>query len=327
MKNSQTAAQVRISVIVPTFNRSDQISPLIASILNAKEKIAETIELLIVDNNSNAKHKRRYKQIIESLETDVKVVLLTEEKQGRSCALNRGVKEASGEFIAFIDDDETASEGWLHTIQEWTQREEQPIDYVVGPCLPDWESPPPLWLPALSHQYRGLLGWIEQSNKIESFDSFDGELCGGNCLIRKSALVRAGLFNENLGRRDKNLMGGEDGALHRRLKELQMRGMYDPKMIIYHKVPTSRMTYSYHLRWSFWSGVSNYIRVRDDPTQAEPVPFAFEIPRYWIRKGLQGLANSSLLFLTFRMRNNPRFVIGLLDFAYLCGLLSARFHR
>src|SRR5690606_6602458 len=128
-------------------------------------------------------------------------------------------------------------------------------DYFGGPCLPDWEASPPLWLPAHQHVYRGLLGWIELSAEPIDYDAFEGELCGGNMIVRRDKFLGLGGFAGSLGRGAANLMGGEDGELHRRLKRSGARGLYVPCLSILHKVPSSRMTIGYHRRWAYWSGV------------------------------------------------------------------------
>lgn len=312
----------KISVVIPTYNRSEKLRDLLDSLQTATQAIQNNIEIIIVNNNSSKFHTNNYIAAINDLKNKLNITYLFEQQQGRSFALNSGIRNAQSEFIAFIDDDELADKDWLRTIMNWIERNSSAFDYLVGPCLPNWETTPPDWLPALSNSYRGLLGWIEQSDKTESFHTFQGELCGGNCAIRRSTLIELGLFNVKLGRSSKNLMGGEDGDLHRKLKAAGKSGFYDPSMKIYHWIPSSRMTFKYHLTWSYWSGVSNRIRILTDPSQRENVPHLLGIPRYWIKRGFQGLGVFLFELFSFRLTSSSKCLIGAMDFIYLTGLVT-----
>jgi len=185
-------------------------------------------------------------------------------------------------------------------------------------------SPPPQWLPANIGMYRGLLGWIEQSDKIALFNEFDGELCGGNCVIRSRTFKELGGFNTLLGRSSTNLMGGEDGEFHRRLKAGGKKGIYDPEMIIYHYIPSERMTVGYHVRWAFWSGASNGLRIKKSIDAREQTAYLIGIPRYWLAKGAKGVLSFMAQTISFNLTKNPKGIIGALDAAYLCGLIFGR---
>lgn len=311
-----------LALVIPTFNRADQLSKTLESIKIAEKPTQLPISVYLVDNNSTKENTEKYKALVQLYSSYFSIHYLSEPKQGRSNALNRGIAEAEAEFVGFIDDDESIDISWFTVIHNHLQNEH--IDYLGGPYKPDWEATPPAWLPANVGAYRGILGWIELAEKCISYDDFDGELCGGNCVIKRSIFTAISGFNNSLGRSAKNLMGGEDGEFHRRLKAHKYFGLYDPNLVIYHQIPKSRMTFRYHFRWAFWSGVSNGIRLKTNPLTAEPVPKLWGVPRYWYQKALQGVSRFLFNTLSLTLFKNPNGICGALDALYLLGLFYGK---
>lgn len=307
-----------LSIVIPTFNRSNQIERTICSINQALLPDSFDVEVIVVDNNSESRHGDRYRELVASQLGRVKFKYVKEIRQGRSNACNKGLSEAEAEWVGFIDDDEALDARWLERAAYWMMRSD--VDYVGGACIPDWEIDPPEWLPAHSGQYRGILGWIELRPDVTSYDDFDGELCGGNFIAKKKLLLDAGGFNAKLGRSVGNLLGGEDGDLHRRIKATSAVGFYDPNFVILHTIPASRMTVAYHLRWAYWSGVANGIRIESGEGPREYVPHLLGVPRYWIKKAIIGLLSFSWELMLFRWRSSPVGIVGLMDCCYLWGL-------
>ncbi len=88
-----------VSVIMPTFNRADTISDSISSVLNQSY---EDLELIIVNDGGNAEELNVQ---IDKFNDD-RIRLINAEHQGLSEALNRGINESSGYYIAYLDDDD-----------------------------------------------------------------------------------------------------------------------------------------------------------------------------------------------------------------------------
>jgi len=88
----------KVSVIIPCYNAEDFIKEAIESVL---AQSFQDFEILVVDNNS----KDNSKAIIESF-TNKRVKYLRQEIQGEAAARNKGIEEASGEYIAFLDADD-----------------------------------------------------------------------------------------------------------------------------------------------------------------------------------------------------------------------------
>ena len=95
----ESRGSVQVSVIMPCHNCVAHVSQSIASVL------AQTFgdfELLIIDNASTDDSRLKIAQ-----QQDARIHLLSEEEKGVSHARNRGLAEAKGKFIAFLDADDT----------------------------------------------------------------------------------------------------------------------------------------------------------------------------------------------------------------------------
>ena len=90
-----------VSVIITTYSRTDYLVRAIESVLN---QTYENLETIVVDDNGKGKHQEITKQILSKYEK-VKLIAYDENK-GACYARNIGAKNASGEIIMFLDDDD-----------------------------------------------------------------------------------------------------------------------------------------------------------------------------------------------------------------------------
>lgn len=310
---------IKLSIIIPTYNRPDLLAKALEHIGSARVPKDVVLTVIVSDNNSAPHNQEANKAVVQRFPS-LNLVYLLAVKQGRSAALNFAVAHTNDDYLGFIDDDEKMDSAWFEVVAAHIRRGE--IDFLGGPYKPDWESPPPAWLPMHVGAYRAVLGWIEQSDRLQPFAEFGGSICGGNCVVKRSALLEAGGFVTHIGRSKGNLMGGEDDELHRNLLLKGFHGIYDPAMIIYHFIPNSRMTRSYHLRWAFWSGASNGVRLQWLPP--EPVPKLFGLPRYRFSRALQGLLNFARHLVSREPHREARSFAGLMDAIYLPGTLYGK---
>ncbi len=97
-----------ISIIIPHFNQPDALARCLAS-LARQEACGHEVEILVVDNGSDALPEAQ-------VAAHPAARLLREPEPGPGPARNRGVAEAKGEILAFIDADCVAHPGWLESI-------------------------------------------------------------------------------------------------------------------------------------------------------------------------------------------------------------------
>lgn len=113
-----------VSVITPTFNRADYLPFAVESVLSQS---VSDFELIVIDDGSTDGTA----ELMERYLADSRIRYLKQENQGQSVARNRGIAEARGQFICFLDSDNA----WVSTKLETSLKafEENPeADIVYG---------------------------------------------------------------------------------------------------------------------------------------------------------------------------------------------------
>ncbi|MCG6534401.1 MAG: glycosyltransferase family 2 protein [Syntrophales bacterium LBB04] len=108
MESQENKSQ--ISVVIITFNRAQMLADVLAS-LTEQKRLPD--EVVVVDNNS----RDDTKQVALSFKDRLNIKYVFEGKQGVSFARNTGIANASGDIIAFIDDDCVAQKEWLYYLE------------------------------------------------------------------------------------------------------------------------------------------------------------------------------------------------------------------
>lgn len=97
--------KIVVSVIMPVYNGARYIKKGIQSVL---EQTYKELELIIVNDGSRDNSKEIIEQIIRENSSDVdSIKYIEQENQGISCARNAGLKNACGQYIMFVDQDDT----------------------------------------------------------------------------------------------------------------------------------------------------------------------------------------------------------------------------
>jgi glycosyltransferase involved in cell wall biosynthesis len=250
------------------------------SLLAARVPQGLSVRVTVVDNNS----KDRTRDTVESRMLDFggRLDYLFEPSQGRSHALNAGIKATGGDLVGMIDDDEEIDPGWY--ARAASAFAEEQVDFIGGPYLPKWGAPRPAWLP---RKYAGVIGWVDGGDRVVAYgEGYPGILMGGNAVIARAMLKRVGLYSTSLGRTDKRLLAGEDEDMYHRLLDAGARGLYLPDLIIYHYIPPERLTKHYFRRWCFWRGVSSAAM---DTWRPASVAYLAGVPRYLYGEAARGL--------------------------------------
>jgi len=96
----------KVSVIIPTYNRSIYVLDAIQSVLDQNY---ENIEIIVIDDGSTDGTKEKLASLVEK----GIVHYIYQENQGRSAARNRGISLATGDYLAFLDSDDLLESGTL----------------------------------------------------------------------------------------------------------------------------------------------------------------------------------------------------------------------
>jgi len=237
---------MKVTVILCTYNGDQNVPTALNSL--AAQVLPDSVEwdVIVVDNNS----KDRTRDVVEEFcqRHPGRFHYLFEPQQGKSYALNRGVREAQGDVVAFTDDDVTMEPTWLHNLTanlhngEWAG--------AGGRTLAEGGFVPPKWLAVESQHALAPLAVFDRG--LEAKESKEAPY-GNNMAFRKELFEKHGGFDARLGpcagssRPQKN----EDSEFGMRLLASGERLRYEPSAVVYHHVPPNRMQKKYFLEWWF----------------------------------------------------------------------------
>jgi glycosyltransferase involved in cell wall biosynthesis len=233
-----------ITVILCTYNRCQSLTKALESL--AKSVVPDTTqwEGLVVDNNSSDKTRGVIEEFCRRFPGRFRY--LFEPKQGKSNALNLGIREARGEVLAFMDDDVTVETNWLHSLTaplrapEWAGAggRIRPAEAIKAPSWLALEGP---------HSMAGMLALFDLGD--EACEMHRAPF-GTNMAFRKSMFENHGGFLTDLGPCPGSEMRNEDIEFADRLFAAGERLWYEPSAIVYHAVPEIRLKKPYYL--AFW---------------------------------------------------------------------------
>ncbi|MEN9917931.1 MAG: hypothetical protein RL662_367 [Bacteroidota bacterium] len=248
---------MRFSFITSTYNRDNYIGETLKSVCE-QDFAVDDYEIIVVDNNSTdntavicAEYKAKYptRQFNYYKET----------QQGVSFAHNKGLREAKGEFIVFVDDDETINKDHLSRIDIYLKKYPQ-IDLFATGVIPVYETGQPKWM---SHFTQRLIGgYFNEGKRVKRLkrSNYPGT---GHTIIRRSLYDKYGFYKTDLGRVGKSLMGAEDKELFNRLSENNVACYYLPDIAVYHHIPESKTTDDFFERVTYSIGKSECQRTKN----------------------------------------------------------------
>jgi glycosyltransferase involved in cell wall biosynthesis len=122
-----------ISVVIPTFNRAKQVTRAINSVLN---QTYDRFEIVVVDDGSTDCTRDAICAIIKGDEDSRRISRIRyfyQPNKGQSAARNKGIAEATGNWIAFLDSDDI----WLPEKLELQVRAIEQFQESCGACFTD----------------------------------------------------------------------------------------------------------------------------------------------------------------------------------------------
>lgn len=247
---------MNITVILCTYNRCQVLSKALDSL--AASTVPDLIqwEVLVVDNNSHDQTR----EVVEEFSRRFpgRFQYSFEPQAGKSNALNRGIREAEGDVLAFVDDDVTVEPAWLSSLTG--SLDDDTWAGAGGRIVLDWPPSVPAWLstegPYARHAFPGFDQGPEPKDLI-------GPPFGTNMAFRKAIFTKYGGFRTDLGPTPGSEIRSEDTEFGRRLIFAGERLRYEPAAVVYHPVPASKINKKHFLNWWFDKGRAD---AREFPT-------------------------------------------------------------
>jgi glycosyltransferase involved in cell wall biosynthesis len=241
---------MRVSVVLCTHvtERYDALAEAAESVLQQSH---DDVELVLVSDGSDAVYERMERDYGDR---DDVVVHCHDRNRGLLESRNTGAELASGDVVAFIDDDAVAADDWLEKLVAAYERRDAIA--VGGRMTPRWVAGKPgflpeefYWLVGVTH--RGFAGDTDEPCEVRNTN-------GSNISFRRDVFLDLGGFATDIGGRkgDKQLQGGET-ELCARMREAHGQGVwYVPDAEVEHKVFDYRTDPLWLVKRAFWQGYS-----------------------------------------------------------------------
>lgn len=237
MSSAQTISNVaHISVCICTFKRTGLLTRLLDGLAEQDRDRRFSYSIVVVDNDQSESAR----PVVEDFQarSSLRVVYCVEPRQNIALARNKAVEHATGDFVAFIDDDEFPTKRWLLTLYEACHKYR--ADGVLGPVKPHFDQEPPDWVVQGKFYERPTYptGFVIDWRKGRT----------GNVLLRKQ--VFAG-FEQPFRPEFRN---GEDQEFFHRAIEKGYTFIWCDEAVAYETVPPIRWKRTFMLRRALLRG-------------------------------------------------------------------------
>lgn len=180
---------IKVSVIIPTYKRSEDITRAVNSVL---KQTIDSLECIVVDDNGlETLDGEKTAAVMSQYANNPRVKYIRHEtNKNGSAARNTGIKASSGEYVSFLDDDDI----YTPTRLEKMCKKLDGLDESWGACYTSY----------VKHQMNGKDQFSDEKKEGDLFfkalmrSLYIGS--GSNLFFRRSAIEKTGLFNESFKR-------------------------------------------------------------------------------------------------------------------------------
>ena len=229
-----------ITVCICTYKRPQQLERLLVSLSKQATRTSFKYSIVAVDND----RLQSAMCIVSSFrgKYPVDILYINEREKNIALARNLAVRNAKGNYLAFIDDDEVAEEDWL--LKMHSSCKKYNADGVLGPVKPRYAIEPPGWI---------LKGRLNDRREFKTGEILQNprDTRTGNVLFK--AKIFEGTenpFDPQYGR-----TGGEDTDFFRRMMGKGHVFVWCNEAPVYENVPPERMKRSYFIKRALLRGV------------------------------------------------------------------------
>lgn len=239
---------VSATVVVPTFRRPLSLARVLEGLARQRDPGVEW-DVVIVDNDDPPGAE----DVVARFSLPAPLRLVREARRGASHTRNRGVNEATGDVIVFMDDDVVPADDWLRELLA-------PIiagraDGTGGRVVLDPMVPRPRW-------FHPLMAWYLAEHDPASEER---QLKPNEFVITASAAFRADVFRSGvsfdprLGPRAGVQLVNDDVRVCEQFTAAGGRIRHVPASVVVHELPPDRLRPRYLMRRAYTQGRSDWI--------------------------------------------------------------------
>lgn len=235
---------VTASVVICAYTEK-RWDDLVCAVQSIQSQTVRPAEIIVVIDHNPALFKRATEAF-----HDV-VVVENNEQKGLSGARNTAIAIANGGVIAFMDEDATAQPNWLESMSEIYQSDA--VIAVGGSILPAWDAIKPDWFP---DEFLWVVGCTYLGMPVAAAPVRN--MIGCNMSFRSSVFSSIGVFRNDIGRVGTRPVGCEETELCIRARQglPDASIIYDPRLVVNHRVPPARGSFAYFMSRCYSEGLS-----------------------------------------------------------------------
>ena len=226
----------RVCVCICTYKRPELLKHLLSELANQETAGLFTYSIVVVDND----YLKSAKQVVTEFASmsSLHVKYCVQSQQNIALARNKAVENATGDFVAFIDDDEFPMKTWLLTLIQACY--EFNVDGVLGPVKPVFSQAAPQWVidGRFHHRPTYPTGLVIDWRKGRT----------GNVLLKME------LFSDTKGPFRQEFRTGEDQEFFSRMIEKGNVFIWCNEAVVYEVVPQTRCSRSFLIRRALLRG-------------------------------------------------------------------------
>jgi len=225
-----------LSICIATYNRNKLLEKLLTSLVGQELPGNCTLEIIIVDNNPQAAAREVVNNF--SSNNNFKFLYFVQKEKNISLTRNVAVKNATGDYVLFIDDDEFASDNWVMNLYNTLIKFD--ADGVFGTVTSYFPENTPDWIKNCFIYNRPTFSTGSLATVTRS----------GNCII-KSSLIKSveGPFDPAFG-----ITGGSDTMLFGLLLKKGAKFVNCFEAETFEFVPSQRSTLNWLIKRAFRTG-------------------------------------------------------------------------
>jgi glycosyltransferase involved in cell wall biosynthesis len=243
-ENYHKSNRIAISIVIPTYNGAKRLPNVLELLL--KQTGVETInwEIIVINNNSNDSTAEVFINYQKLYKNNCCLRYFLETQQGIAFARARGVSEARGEFIAFLDDDNLPEADWVLQSYQFGQNHPQAGAWS-GQIHGNFEVDPP----ENFSRIQAFLAVREHGQEAHIFDADNLRLPPGAALVIRKQVWLESVPQELMfkGRLGKLMVSGDDTEALLYIHKAGWQIWYNPAMHVYHQIPHWRFEKNYLL--------------------------------------------------------------------------------
>ncbi|PFG19536.1 glycosyltransferase [Serinibacter salmoneus] len=245
-----------LTIAVCTRDRADILESCLRHVMATPDP---EVEILVIDN---APSDERTADLVTSLQAiDPRLRYHREDRPGLSSARNAALAHASGEVLAFTDDDVSVDSGWASALQQAAATGAGCVTGLVATASVD--SPAEAYFDARSPSWSARCEPetfdLAQNRRAGALYPFSAGIfgTGANMAVRTRLVQELGGFDEALGAGTRT-RGGEDLDMFVRILLAGERIVYEPSALVWHHHRADDAALLRQLR-GYGSGLTAYL--------------------------------------------------------------------